>query len=190
MQPQQEAVQLTLRQRVGALELIGVLGGQHEERRAQRPGLAVYRHLPVAHRFEEGALGARRGTVDLVGEDDVGEDRARLEDEGALALVVDADAEQVAGQQVRRELDAVKGARQAAGDGLGQQRLADAGHVFEQEVAFGEQGDEGHLDHVGLAEKDGRDVVAQPAQQDVRVGGVHVRGHPKGLVEGRESGCE
>ena len=80
-QAHQEAVELAFRQRIGALELVGVLRGQHEERRAQRPRLAVQRHLAVAHRLQQGALGARRGPVDLVGQDDLGEERAGLEDE-------------------------------------------------------------------------------------------------------------
>jgi hypothetical protein len=39
----------------------------------------------LLHRLEQGRLGLGRGAVDLVGEDDVGEDRARLEDEGSGA---------------------------------------------------------------------------------------------------------
>src|SRR5438045_3606607 len=84
---------------------------------AQRPGLAVDRHLAVAHRLQQGGLGARGGPVDLVGEDDVGEDRAGLEDEGAGPLVEDAGAQQVAGEQVGGELDAVERAGEAAGQG-------------------------------------------------------------------------
>ena len=118
-----------------------------------------------AHGFEEGGLGARRGPVDLVGEDDLGEQRPRLEDEGAGGLVVDADAEEVAGQQVGRELNAVEGTRQAAGERLGEERLADAGRVFDEQMALGEQGDEGEVDDLRLAEQNAGDVVAQGGQK-------------------------
>src|SRR5262245_28498889 len=47
LQPDQESVELAFRKRVSALELVGVLGRQNEERRTERPGLPVHRHLPV-----------------------------------------------------------------------------------------------------------------------------------------------
>ena len=43
----------------------------------QRSRLALDRHLALLHRLEQRRLGLRWGAVDLVGEQDVGEDRAR-----------------------------------------------------------------------------------------------------------------
>jgi hypothetical protein len=40
-----------------------------------------------AHRFEQAALGARRRPIDLIGEDDVGKQRAGLELELSRLLV-------------------------------------------------------------------------------------------------------
>ena len=76
-QPHQEAVELRLRQRVGAVELLGVLRREHEERLVEHARLAVDRHAPLAHRLEQRALRLGRRAVDLVGEQHVGEDRAR-----------------------------------------------------------------------------------------------------------------
>ena len=126
---------------------------------------AVHRHLPLAHRFEQRRLRSRRGAVDLVGEHDLGEQRAGLEDELAGLLAVDRDADQVAGQQVGRELDAGELARQAAGERLGQQRLADAGHVFEQQVPVGQERDERQPDDFGLAEEHLPDVRREGVEQ-------------------------
>ena len=56
-QADEEAIELALRQRIGALELVRVLRGQHEERRTQRPGLAVHRHLMIAHRLQQRSSG-------------------------------------------------------------------------------------------------------------------------------------
>jgi hypothetical protein len=39
-------------------------------------GVTVDRDLALGHGLEQGGLGSRRGPVDLVGQDDVGEDRA------------------------------------------------------------------------------------------------------------------
>ena len=103
--PRHEPVALGFRQRVGALHLHGVLGGHHEEGPAQRVGDPVDADLALLHAFEQRGLGLRRGSVDLVADKDVGEDRAGLELEVTPARVVHADAGDVAGQQVRRELD-------------------------------------------------------------------------------------
>ena len=137
--PGGEPVALRLGQRVRALHLDRVLGRDHHERRLQLVRGAVDRDLPLLHALQQGGLGLRRGPVDLVADHQVGEHRARLELEVALFLVVDADPGHVAGQQVGGELDAPDRAVDAARERLRQLRLADAGHVLDQEVAFGEQ---------------------------------------------------
>ena len=72
-----EAVELGLGQRIGPLLLDRVLRGQDEEGVGQAVPLAADGDLALLHRLEEGRLGLGRGAVDLVGQDDVGEDRAR-----------------------------------------------------------------------------------------------------------------
>ena len=107
-QLEEEAVELRFGQRVGALQVDRVLRRQHEERLGQRVRLAAHRDGVLLHRFQHGRLGARRGAVDLVGQDQVGEDRPGLEGE-APALVALGDhvgADDVGGHQVGRELDA------------------------------------------------------------------------------------
>ena len=60
----------------------------------------------------------------------------------------------------------------------GQQRLADAGHVLDQDVPFGQQRDHGELDDLGLAQDDRADVVEQPVRAASRRprGGGHLGG--------------
>ena len=72
-----EPVELRLGQRVGPFLLDRVLRGQDEERVGQPVPLAADGDLPLLHGLEQGRLGLGRGPVDLVGQDDVGEDRAR-----------------------------------------------------------------------------------------------------------------
>ena len=72
-----EAVELGLGQRVGALVLDGILGRDHEEGPIELIALAVDRDLRLLHRLEQCGLRLRRGTVDLVDEQHVGEDRDR-----------------------------------------------------------------------------------------------------------------
>ena len=121
----QEAVHLRDRQRVGALGVERIHRRHHDERIGQRVGLRADRHLPLLHRLQQGRLHLRGRAVDLVGQHDVGEDRSQHGRERALALVEDARADDVARQQVGRELDAfelsVERRRQRpAGQGFGE----------------------------------------------------------------------
>ena len=52
---------------------------------------------------------------------------------------------------------------------LGQQRLADAGHVLDQEVPLGQQGDQGEMDDLGLAEEDGAQVAFELVNEGERL---------------------
>ncbi len=59
----------------------------------------------------------------------------------AVFMVVDGDAGDVAGQDVRRELDALEFAAGGFREAARQRRLADAGHVFDKQVSGAEQRD-------------------------------------------------
>ena len=133
----QEAVELRFRQGEGAFVLDGVLSGQNDEGVAQVMGCAVHRNLPLFHSFQQGRLRLGGGAVDLVGQDYLGHHRAGAELKLPVALVVDGDAGDVAGQQVGGELDALELASQRGGQALGQHGLADAGNVLDQDVALG-----------------------------------------------------
>ena len=123
----EEAVALRLGQRVDALGLDRVLRGEHEERVGQRVGDAADGDLPLGHDLEQRRLHLGGGAVDLVGEHEVGEDRAELDVEGVLAGLVDARADDVGGHEVGGELEAGEGAADRPREGLDRQRLGDAG---------------------------------------------------------------
>ena len=69
----------------------------------------------------------------------------------ALRRAVDARADEVGGDEVGRELDALEGAAEHLGDGLDRQRLGEAGDALDQQVPAGEQADEHALEHLVLA---------------------------------------
>ena len=152
----QETVELRFRQRIGAVMLDRILRGEHQERLRQRMRVIVHRDLRFVHRFEQRGLRFRRGAVDFVGDDDVREDRSGLEFEALRRGVVDADADHVARQQVRGELDALERAVEGARERLRERCLAHAGNVFDQQVAAREQSGERELDYVFLAFHDAR----------------------------------
>ena len=152
-----KAVQLRLGQRVGAFQFDGVLRGQDEERVGQRVGLTHDGDPPFLHGFEQRALGLGRGAVDLVGQHEVGEQRAGLEHElpPAVFLLEDGVAGDVAGQQVGRELDALGLQPERLGQALDEFRLAQAGQTFEQQVAARQQGGDDVIHQRFLPEEHG-----------------------------------
>ena len=74
-------------------------------------------------------------------------------------------AQQVGGQQVRRELHAREPGVDALGDRLDQQRLGQPGHALQQDVPVGHEGHE-HPVHEGvLADYDLADLGNQPTEK-------------------------
>ena len=158
---EQEPVELRLGEGIGALHLERVLRREHEERRIERVALPGDRDLVLLHRLEQAGLGLRRRPVDLVGEDEVGEDRARLEAEDPAATLLDEDvrAGDVGRHEVRRELDPVERAVDDVGDRPDEHRLAEARDALEQRVAVGQQAGQRVPDELALADDDPADFA-------------------------------
>ena len=199
MNREHEAVELGLGQGIGAFEFDRVLGGEHEEGGGQVVGPARDGDLVLLHGLKQGGLGLGRGAVYLVGEDDIGEDRAGNEAEaappGLFVLVNDLGAGDVRGHQVGRELHPVEGEFEHPGDGVDEQGLGETGHADQQAVAVGQQADERLLDDRLLADDDLADFafdaparLAEPARGlDVAApaaGSVRLAGHADSLMPG------
>ena len=97
--------------------------------------------------------------VDLVGQDQVGENRPERDLELAELLVVDPGADDVCRHQVGRELDALELDAQRVGEGLDRQRLREPGYPLDQQVAPGHEGDDHPLKEFVLADDDPLYVV-------------------------------
>ena len=160
---EEEAVELTFGEGEDALVLVRVLRRDHEERIGKLVRLAVDRHLALAHRLEQGGLGARRRTVDLVGEEDVREDGARHEE--VLAGADDVLPVELRRRRVRRELDALERRAEHVCDGTGKKGLRASGRAFEEDVAVRDGGDEKQLDGTVLADDDLRHLRLRPLAQ-------------------------
>src|SRR6266851_3880352 len=169
----QETVELRFRQRIGAVMLDRILRGDDEKGLWKRERFAVHGDLRFVHGFEKSGLRARRGAVDFVSENDVGENRAGTKFKFARLGIVDADAENVAGEQVRGELDALKAAMKGFCESLRESGLADAGYVFDEEVAARKKGDERELNGFFLAVDGARDGALE-LRDDLRGGSRHV----------------
>jgi hypothetical protein len=150
----EEAVQLGLGQREGALVLDGVLGGQDHERMRHGARRAVHGHLPFLHRLQQGGLRLGRRPVDFVGQKDLGHDRPRSIFEVARLLVVHGDTGDVGGEQIGGELDAPKDAARRTGDAAGQHGLSHTWHVLDEDMAPAHEGCHRQLYLAALADDD------------------------------------
>ena len=108
----------------------------------------------------------RRRAVDLVGQDDVGENRPLDEAEftpACLRFVENRRAGDVRGHQVRRKLDALEADIQNLADRADHQGLGQAGHADKQAMPAREDGGQDLLDHVGLADDDAAELFEHEA---------------------------
>ena len=156
---QHEPVDLRLGKRIGPVGLDRVLRRHDQEGVGQGVGLPADGDLALLHRFEQGALHLGRGPVDLVGQDQVGEDRAERHLELAELLVVDPRADDVGRHEVGRELDALELDAERVGEGLHRQRLGQSGHALDEQMAARHERDDHPLEERVLADDHPLDVV-------------------------------
>jgi len=119
------------------------------------------------HRFEQRRLGLGGCTVDLVGQDDVGEDGAALKLEVAFPLrrLVDHIRPYDVGRhKVGGELDAREGQVERLGERPDKEGFPQPRDAFEQGVAAGEKAYQDALDHLFHPDDDLADFLAQLAE--------------------------
>ena len=132
------------------------------------------RHLALLHHLEQRRLHLGGRAVDLVGEQEVAEDRAFLGVEAARVGPVDARADEVARDEIGRELDAPERAAEHGRGRLDRQRLREAGHALDQEVAARDEADEHALEHLVLARDHPLDLDERLLELRPVVGGLGV----------------
>src|SRR5205085_8622694 len=154
-QLQEKTIELRLRQRIGPFHLDRVLRRQHEERRRERTRDAADGDGRLLHAFQQRRLRLGRRAIDLVGQHHVREERTLLELEVLPAIRIlddDVRSDDVGGHQVGRELDSRERQLETLRQRLDQQRLAEAGHTFEQHVAARKHADKNVIDDLAVAD--------------------------------------
>ena len=134
----QEAVKLRLGQGIGAFLLDRVLGGKDVKRLAQGPVLAGDGHLFLLHRLQKRRLRPGRSSVDLVGHQQLAEDRPFDKAEGPAPVAAGLQhfgAQDIGRHKVGRELDAVGLQAHHRAQSVHQPRLAQPRQADQQRVA-------------------------------------------------------
>ena len=120
--------------------------------------LPADRDLPLLHRLEQGALHLRGRAVHLVGQDEVREDRAERDLELAELLVEDPRPDDVRGNEVGRELDALELPADGLRERLHRHRLGEPGHALDEKMPSREEGDHHPLQQRVLADDHALDL--------------------------------
>ena len=133
--------------------------------------VVVHGDLRFVHRFEQGRLRFRRGAVDFIRDDNVGEDRAGFEIESLRGRIEHADADHVAGKHVRGELDSLEGTIERPCKRLSQSCFTDSRNVFDKQVAAREKRGERQLNDVFFAFHHSGDRAQEPGEARAGVRG-------------------
>src|SRR6266496_2170980 len=108
MQLEHEPIDLRFGERICSFLLDRILRRENEERLIEPIGRSSDGHLLLLHRLKKRRLHFCWSAVDLVCENDVREDRAFLDAELSVGLIVDLSSENVGRQQIRCELNSLK----------------------------------------------------------------------------------
>src|ERR1700730_4567151 len=100
-----------------------ILCSDHQEWLWQRVRARVHRDLAFVHGLEQGRLRFGGGSVDFIGQQDVGENRSSLELKLLLDCGVNRDSKDIRWQHVTGELDPLKATVDGPGHGLADSSL-------------------------------------------------------------------
>ena len=123
------------------------------KRSAELVGLAVDRDRALLHRLEQGRLGLGRRAVDLVGQQQLAEDRPAGQREAAMVWKLNRLAPMMS-PGIRSGVNWMrpKSSPSARAKHVREQGLGRARRPFEQDVPAGEQGDQHQVDRLLLAD--------------------------------------
>jgi hypothetical protein len=116
-----------------------ILRRDDEERHGQRTRHALYGYLLFFHRFQQRALRLGCGAVHFVGQDHLRENRAGMEFEIRRVALIYRHAQDVGGQQVAGELDALELQAQRARQHMRQRGFAHTRQVFDEQMSACQQ---------------------------------------------------
>ena len=161
-EPHREAIELGLRQRIGARLIRRVLGGDDEKRIGEGMSVPLDAHLTLGHRLQQGALHLGAGAVDLVRQQHLGEDGAGVKAKCLLLGVEDLQPQQVGGEQIGGELHPPACQPQHLRQRVGQGGFAHAGQILDQQMTARQQRHQRDFQLQRLAQNDSLQCRQQP----------------------------
>ena len=132
---------------------------------SERERLALDGDLAFLHRFQQGGLCLRRRAVDLVGQQQTGEQRTTTEHELVHPLIENERAGEVGRQQIGRELGAGEPQPERLGERTRGKRLSEARQILEQHVTTGEDAAQDERERLALAHDGPVHLVENVASQ-------------------------
>lgn len=147
-----EAVGLRLGELLCAGGAERILRRHDDERLRDGVGLAVDREAPFLHDLKERGLCLRRGTVDLIGEEEIRHRTAGHVAKAAGGFVIHGKSRDIRGQDIGGELHTLVVKPERAGEGDGHGRLAHAGDVIDQDMAACQDGGQYTAEYIVLAQ--------------------------------------
>ncbi len=157
-QLEEETIQLCFGKRIGSFLLDRILSRHDEERLLQFEPRPADRDRSFLHGFEQGGLGLRGGSIDLVRQADLRENRPplKLKDSPAFRRLHDhVGAQNVGRHQIGSELDAIELADPAFAPSVRhQQRFAESGDALEQTVPTNKQASQNAMHNLFVADND------------------------------------
>ena len=121
----------------------------------QPAGFPLHGHLPLFHGFEQRTLGLRCGTVDLIGQHDVGKNRAGMKLEATAVAIVDGNAKDVGRQEVTGKLNTLIVQTECRGERMRQGGLTHTGQILDQQVPASQQAGQRQAQLVLFPQDDG-----------------------------------
>ena len=123
---------------------------------------AGHRNPVFLHRLQKRRLGARAGAIDLIGQQQLAEHRPPDETERAASrfrFLQHLGAQNIGGHQIRRELHPAFIEAENLAEYFHKACFPQPGDADQQQMPTGENGNQGFLDHAGLAVDDAADTV-------------------------------
>jgi hypothetical protein len=138
---QHEAVDLRFGQRVCTLLLDGILRRHHQEQRRQLVARLADADLTLPHRLEQGRLYLGRGSIDLVGKNEIVKQRSALKFEGPFLGPIDVRSGEIGRKHVGGKLYALEVALEAPCQRLDGASLGEPWGTFDQQMPVGQERD-------------------------------------------------
>ncbi len=124
----------------------------------------IDRHLPFSHRFKQRALRPRGRSIDLIGQQHIGEDRPGTEFKLPRLGIENRKSGDVAGKQIRGTLDAAEPSADGGGEGFCKRGFSKPRKIIKENVPSRQHTGQEMLHHLRFAQQHSVQLGAQSVQ--------------------------